>query len=115
MIAAESFEFEGEQFVQLTSDTGSIMTCTEAEYVQFAGRDMTDDAQHVIDLRVDGWTIKHPLTCRPNLFNCPANSAARGLADSPAVPGRYVCELDDTGQLVIGPPAGPESYSEPNS
>lgn len=106
MITAESFEFEGEQFVRLSSELGSIMDCTEAEYVQFCGRDMTDDAEHVIDLRDDGWTIKHPLTCRPNLFDCPANTAARNLAESPAVPGRYVCDVDDSGQLVIGEPAG---------
>jgi hypothetical protein len=105
MITAESFEFEGEQFVRLTSELGSIMDCTEAEYVDLVGRDMTDDAQHVIDLRDDGWTIKHPLTCRPNLFDCHFNRAARDLAGSPALPGRYVCDVDDTGHLTVGEPA----------
>ena len=31
---------------------------------------------HQIELRIDGWTIQHPLSCRPNLFECKVNRAA---------------------------------------
>lgn len=62
------------------------------------------DPGHVIDLRVDGWTIQHPLSCRPNLFACPVNRAAENdLTDCPSqAPGRYVCALDDAGRIEIG-------------
>lgn len=62
-----------------------------------------DDPDHVIDLREDGWTIKHPLSCRPNLFACPVNRAAEvGMCEQPPVPaGRYVCTVGPTGGLEI--------------
>lgn len=62
-------------------------------------------AEHVIEFRTDGWTIMHPLACRPALFDCPVNRAAeRDLTAPPDVdPGRYVIRLVD-GQLVIGEP-----------
>jgi hypothetical protein len=62
----------------------------------------SDDGQHRIELRPDGWTIKHPLACRPDLFDCPVNRAAEvDLTEPPAVHGVFRCELDLTGQLRI--------------
>jgi Family of unknown function (DUF6085) len=63
------------------------------------------DTRHIIELRVDGFTIQHPLACRPNLFDCPVNQAARRDLDSPPGPGpgRYYCDLAD-GWLAIGDP-----------
>jgi hypothetical protein len=58
--------------------------------------------EHVIDLRDDGWTIKHPLSCRPHLFDCPVNRAAeRDLTEAPAQLGRFVCLLDEVGGFTI--------------
>lgn len=62
-----------------------------------------DDGRHIIDLRDDGWTIKHPLSCRPNLFDCPVNEAAeRDLTEPPDERGQRVCSLNDDGHLLIG-------------
>lgn len=60
-----------------------------------------DDPRHVIEFREDGCTIQHPLSCRPNLFDCPVNrwSECRGIAWD--TPGRYECRLDGD-QLVVG-------------
>ncbi|MFI2650180.1 DUF6085 family protein [Micromonospora fulviviridis] len=59
--------------------------------------DAASSEQHVIEFRADGWTIQHPLSCRPNLFDCPVNRAAErgmaGLDGPPAPPGRYACAL----------------------
>lgn len=67
-------------------------------------RQIVDDgpAYHVIDLRPDGWTLRHPLSCRPNLFDCKLNTAA--LTDPLAArisTGQYRVDLVD-GQLQIG-------------
>ncbi len=63
-----------------------------------------DDDQHIVELRESGWTIQHPLACRPDLFACPVNRAAeRDLAEPPGVLGRFevtVNDLDD--RLLIG-------------
>jgi hypothetical protein len=66
-----------------------------------------DDPRHVIEFRPDGWTIMHPLSCRPNLFECPVNRVAEmdlgALGGPPVPPGRYECELNDLGdRLLIG-------------
>ena len=55
------------------------------------------DDRHIVDLRADGWTIQHPMACRPNLFNCPVNQAAsRDLTEPPSLdPGQYYCDLAD--------------------
>jgi hypothetical protein len=63
------------------------------------------DEHHVLDVREDGWTLKHPLTCRPRLFECQANVAAERLPDRPAEIGRYRVTVDQvTWELVIGEP-----------
>lgn len=58
---------------------------------------------HVIALFGGGWTMQHPLSCRPNLFDCPVGRAANALTGSPMPePGRWVCDVDDRGVLTIG-------------
>jgi len=64
-----------------------------------------DDARHIIQFREDGWTIKHPLSCRlGDLFGCRVNLAAEDLDGPPVPPGRYevagVSDID--GRLLIG-------------
>jgi hypothetical protein len=61
------------------------------------------ETEHVIEFREDGWTIKHPLACRPNLFDCAVNRAAgRALQEPPAEFGRFACGLAEDGQFVVG-------------
>ncbi|MEV0805753.1 hypothetical protein [Micromonospora sp. NPDC050200] len=65
-----------------------------------------DDPRHIIDISVDGWTIKHPLSCRPNLFDCPVNRLAEqglGAVAGPVYAGRFECSVNDLGdRLLIG-------------
>ena len=63
-----------------------------------------DDPRHIIEFRPDGWTLKHPLSCRlGDLFGCRVNEAAEDLDDPPAEPGRYAVTVDSIdGQLRIG-------------
>ena len=57
--------------------------------------------RHVIELRDDGWTIQHPLSCRPNLFDCIVNFAAMKVDDLYHRPsGRYYCTVDND-KLVV--------------
>lgn len=63
------------------------------------------DEPHLIEFRPDGWTIQHPVRCRPNLFACEVNRVGESL-DGPSGPppeglGVYECWLDD-GDFVIG-------------
>lgn len=70
-----------------------------------------NQTEHVIDIKPDGWTIKHPLACRPELFNCPVHNAAaaREFADPHPGPGRYGVSLSETGWIVIGEPVRVQS------
>lgn len=70
-----------------------------------------NQTEHIIDIQADGWTIKHPLACRPELFTCPVHNAAvaREFADVHPGPGRYGVILDETGWIVIGEPVEAQS------
>src|SRR4051812_21434344 len=57
---------------------------------------------HLIALARDGWTIKHPVTCRPNLFACRFNRAAKFSGPLGDRLGRFYCTIDDEGFLVLG-------------
>ncbi|MFI5852287.1 DUF6085 family protein [Micromonospora chalcea] len=61
--------------------------------------------RHIIDFRADGWTIQHPLACRPDLFNCPVNRVAgldlSQLDGPPVPPGRYECSANDLGDRFL--------------
>jgi hypothetical protein len=62
------------------------------------------DAQpfHTVNLREDGWTLKHPLDCRDQLFDCEYNAATGALDGVPeSGPGIYRVSLNDRGWLVI--------------
>lgn len=67
--------------------------------------------EHIIDIKPDGWTIKHPLSCRPQLFDCPVHQAAqrRDFATVHPKPGRYNVALDAAGWVLIGEPVEAQS------
>lgn len=99
---------------------GAVELSTEAlrELVAALAGELDDDPRHVIELRADGWTIKHPLACRPALFDCPVSRAAgqdltaQVVADRlQGVSGRFECDAGDFGDFQIldrvdGPAAG---------
>lgn len=64
------------------------------------------DEPHVIEFRADGWTIQHPLRCRPDLFGCEVNRVGESLPGPAGPPpdglGRYECWLADGVGLAIG-------------
>jgi hypothetical protein len=61
---------------------------------------------HIIEITEDRWTIQHSMACRVDgrLFDCPVNRAAYRLAIAnwPDDMGRYRCDVDERGWLVIG-------------
>lgn len=65
-------------------------------------RAILDDSPpyHVMDLREDGFTIKHPISCRPDLFNCPVNRVAHAMDGPPVDPGQWHVDMA-FGQLVF--------------
>ncbi|WFF07226.1 DUF6085 family protein [Micromonospora sp. WMMD1076] len=67
--------------------------------------DAASSEKHIIEIRPDGWTIQHPLSCRPNLFDCPVNRAGEAemasLKCPPAPPGRYECFVNDLGDRFL--------------
>lgn len=61
-----------------------------------------DEPRHLIELRADGWTIKHPLACRPDLFACKVNRASEQDPPPPEVDdGVYRCDANDAGDLLL--------------
>jgi hypothetical protein len=72
------------------------------EAIQALGAARVDVEGHIIEVRETGWTIMHPLACRPRLFDCEVNRAAeRDLTAQPAELGRFRCDAA-TGQFAIG-------------
>jgi hypothetical protein len=56
---------------------------------------------HIIHVEEKQWTMKHPLTCRTQLFECPVHAAA--LRSDPGIRlGRFVCTVGYDGFLVLG-------------
>ncbi|HEX6869939.1 MAG TPA: hypothetical protein VF163_02480 [Micromonosporaceae bacterium] len=60
--------------------------------------------EHIIELTGAGWTLMHPLQCRPDLFACEVNRAAQdSLTEVPECgPGRFWCGIDWSGEFRIG-------------
>lgn len=77
--------------------------CLAAAELQLNSWHHGETAEHTIELREDGWTIMHPLSCRPHLFACPANRAAE-FSEPHGVLGVFRCTVED-GLLVLGDPA----------
>lgn len=51
--------------------------------------------RHIVNLRSDGFTIMHPLSCRPNLFDCIYNFEVARLEPEDHELGQFYCELED--------------------
>lgn len=57
---------------------------------------------HAIALAENGWTMKHPVSCRAQLFHCPVHQAALKSEPIQHDLGRYTCTVGYDGFLVIG-------------
>lgn len=62
--------------------------------------ELGDTTEHVIQFRADGWTMRHPLACRPNLFKCPLNKALEKEDWGLERPGFYEVSLGDEGPVI---------------
>lgn len=54
------------------------------------------DELHKIEMKLDGWTVLHPMACRPRLFGCPFTQAAHALgAPTAEEVGVYTIVLEE--------------------
>lgn len=54
------------------------------------------EQRHIITFNQYGWTLMHPVRCRPNLNACVANIAAHGFPETPPAGwGAYEVEEPD--------------------
>lgn len=93
-IAAKMLEQQGE-IIKLKERVAELEQQL-ADVGQWTGR-------HVINLREDGFTIMHPLSCRPNLFDCIYNYEARQISAGTYEPGRYYCDIGEDGIIIQEP------------
>ncbi|GHH57571.1 DUF6085 family protein [Lentzea cavernae] len=99
-----ALRFEGREY-WTAQGNGSFEALMSDEDVADWTPLVPDDGQreHVIDVREDGWTIKHPMSCRSDLFACEVNRAAgQQIKAMPAPAGKYECGLDGAGVFSIG-------------
>lgn len=63
---------------------------------------LDDDPHHVVRVTNDGWTLKHPLSCRAEtgLFDCPINKALEQFPD--LVPGIWNVSFHTIGETHTG-------------
>ena len=59
--------------------------------------------EHIVEFRVDGWSIQHPLPCRPNLQDCLLHIQISQRIDEYGLPplGRFCCWLNGEGLVEI--------------
>ena len=66
-----------------------------------------DSGMHVVEFRIDRWSIEHPLACRRrSLLACPVHAAVTNdmqhLNTLPRRPGRYTVSARENGTANIG-------------
>lgn len=59
----------------------------------------TDTDIHILETTGTDWSLQHPLSCRPNLLDCPYHTASKRLIESSFAPGLWVVQLVK-GELV---------------
>jgi hypothetical protein len=88
----ESFKKVAREFAKALEDAGLLAR---------PGDQDADETRHIIRYAGDGWTVMHPLSCRPNLFNCKVWKTVRLLTPPPPnYFGKYYCGLDDDGKFT---------------
>lgn len=70
---------------------------------------MVDDTRHVVEFRDSGWSMQHPLACRPNLLDCEIHSVVSHDMDKatgpPAPLGRYYVRIEEGEPVYTSVPA----------
>jgi hypothetical protein len=80
------------------TDTYRLVNGPQAMYLE----PVDTGEPHVIQLAEHGWTMKHPVTCRAQLFGCPVHQAALNSEPLGDRLGRFACTVGYDGFLVIG-------------
>lgn len=79
--------------------------------MQFAAQGPVVEDRHIVLLEENGWTIQHPLDCRPNLFHCPVTALAHSQISPEQARegyGRYYLErVAESDVLRVGEYLGP--------
>jgi hypothetical protein len=89
---------------------------TEDAFVrEFEPFNDVNSEQHVIRFGLEGWTLKHPLSCRRReLFDCAVNAAVQSemntLDRPPVPPGDYIVTDIETRPITYEPIPPPEKY-----
>lgn len=115
--------FEGSPFPppQNASDNAAFIAAARQDIPALLAeverlRAILDDSTpyHLIDLTDTGWTLKHPIACRPDLFNCPVNRAAQNIGTAkptvvfgPLGPGVWRVEMDADKLVFVEREEGP--------
>lgn len=55
-----------------------------------------DPATHIVDFDINGWSLRHPLTCRGDMLQCAHHRAASEWFNEPMT-GRWSMTLDSAG------------------
>lgn len=76
------------------------------------------EAGHLIDIQDTGWAIRHPLVCRPAMFDCSVHLAVTAYYEATrkqpvSGPGIYRVTLDDDG-LTFSPYEDQEPVEVPD-
>lgn len=69
-------------------------------------KEQIKDDEHILEVRDDGWSLQHPLECRPNLLDCAMHhtiiASQCGFENFEDYDnGRYLCIIDSEGSLVL--------------
>lgn len=63
---------------------------------------MSEPDFHIVKFDDDGWTLKHPVRCRPNLFECVYNHLGYQDLYDANDDGEYPVHQDGNGHPVLG-------------
>ena len=56
-----------------------------------------EETRHIVDLKRNDWTIMHPVSCRPNLFDC----TQPGVPNGKYTLGKYYCGSTPEGKFQL--------------
>lgn len=65
-----------------------------------ARSELEDNKEHIVARSPSGWTLKHPLSCRPNLFDCEYNKRMEETTPPPDT-GMFFVTMKENGDLLF--------------
>lgn len=99
----QAVEAEVKQLIETYSgleEAGRMAAEIVAIFVAYLVELDTPDGKHVAVFTDRDFTMKHPLACRPFLFECDVNRELGTWPGPPGRPGEYLVYREDDGLLV---------------